>query len=306
MKQLSRSLAYTAALGLGLAALSGTAYALTQVGANSKPAETQIVFENDHLCRYQGDWQECGRGEIAVIRPNGTGFRRLTHNKVSERGPVWSQDHHWIAFGRETQPLWTVWVMDANGRHLRNVSRGLPPLRSDLDLSPHGGRLVVSAAGQTTPFHLYLVDVRTRKANRLTNLPGEFGETMPVWSPDGRQIAFWSNFEIWTITLSSGEVRQLTFMDPTNGPGYPAWSPDGRRIAFDGAASGIWIMNADGSDAHPVPQAAGQNPTWSADGRWIVFSPYPQNGLRAVHPDGSGLHWIRKERAGWIDPLPDG
>lgn len=63
----------------------------------------------------------------------------------------------------------------------------------------------------------------------------------------------------------------------TNSPSVversPAFSPDGSRIAFAVAGSGIWSMNADGSDPTRLTTEAQDSwPTWSPGGTQIAFS----------------------------------
>ena len=53
----------------------------------------------------------------------------------------------------------------------------------------------------------------------------------PVWSPDGRKIAFVRNFEIYVMNADGSGQTNLT-----RNPAHdfaPAWSPDGQRIVFE-------------------------------------------------------------------------
>lgn len=75
----------------------------------------------------------------------------------------------------------------------------------------------------------------------------------------------------------TGQTR-LT-MDTDAGHAQPAWSPDGSTIAYvretggDRPATGIWLMDADGSNPRPAtPGPADSSPAWSSDGDRIAFS----------------------------------
>lgn len=83
----------------------------------------------------------------------------------------------------------------------------------------------------------------------LTNGPGS--DASPVWSPDGRTIAFerasagdcfHRPCEIIVMDADGGNQRYLT-RDPLNDQS-PAWSPDGKHIAFEKDAT-IYVMDAD-------------------------------------------------------------
>ena len=68
---------------------------------------------------------------------------------------------------------------------------------------------------------------------QLTNSPA--GESQPVYSPDGKYLAFVSGREggtpqIWLLPLVGGEARQLTKL--STGAWGPVWSPDSKRLAF--------------------------------------------------------------------------
>src|SRR5262245_31504202 len=61
--------------------------------------------------------------------------------------------------------------------------------------------------------------------------------------------------EIFTIKPDGTDLLQLTELDGS--ATHPDWSPDGTRIAFLLEDHGIYVMNADGGDLHPVAAPGG-------------------------------------------------
>jgi Tol biopolymer transport system component len=76
---------------------------------------------------------------------------------------------------------------------------------------------------------------------------------LPVWSPDGNQIAYIAcekECTIYRVNADGSGLTQLTTDEVVFWP--PAWSPDGLQIVFvscrDSRQGDLFIMNADGSD----------------------------------------------------------
>ncbi len=67
---------------------------------------------------------------------------------------------------------------------------------------------------------------------RLTPAQGEY--FTPVWSPDGKRIAFASrridNTDVYVVNADGSDEKRLT--SDAGNDFDPAWSPDGKRIAF--------------------------------------------------------------------------
>ncbi len=100
-----------------------------------------------------------------------------------------------------------------------------------------------------------------------------FGE--PGISSDGREIAFVSGGDIWTVAAAGGDARLLVAHDATES--RPLFSPDGRRLAFVSSRTGggdIYLVTIDTGAIRRVTADDGleQLDSWSRDGRWIYFS----------------------------------
>jgi Tol biopolymer transport system component len=97
----------------------------------------------------------------------------------------------------------------------------------------------------------------------------------PVWSPDGKRIAFASG-AIFTMRADGRSLRRLPHSAADS---EPSWSPDGRRIAFSHEAQSangrnrIGVSDADGHNRRLLtpPSEDDFAPVWSPDGRRIAF-----------------------------------
>ena len=97
-------------------------------------------------------------------------------------------------------------------------------------------------------------------------------------SPRGSRIAFQrgdgTTYNIFVASPDGSGVKNLTTALGGRNT-HPSWSPDGRRLVFvsDHAPAGLYVMNADGSGAHPLTKAGpgAAYPAWSPDGSRIAF-----------------------------------
>ncbi|MGB8952257.1 MAG: S9 family peptidase [Candidatus Aminicenantales bacterium] len=80
--------------------------------------------------------------------------------------------------------------------------------------------------------NLWIVDIEGKRVRELTH--GNWRDFSPVWSPDGKKIAFLSErdetTQIHVMWLDTREVAQLTHLE--HAPGNLTWSPDGKKLAF--------------------------------------------------------------------------
>jgi Tol biopolymer transport system component len=185
-----------------------------------------------------------------------------------------------------------IWVMNANGSHRRRITRSGRGFDFDPSFSPDGRSIVFRTSRGRYARDIrsiglegiFVVAVRTRRERQIQP---HTGGLFPVWSPDGRRIAFsgvrYEGSTQDTIQLMNPDGSGLVDL---GAPGECAtWSPDSSKLMYcshpgDGNWA-VWIMDADGNNRHqlthprliPPAGAHGDAPgAWSPDGKQIVYS----------------------------------
>ena len=111
-------------------------------------------------------------------------------------------------------------------------------------------------------------------------------------SPDGQRLVFDLLGDLYTLPIAGGEAVALTHSIAWEM--QARWSPDGKRLAFISDAGGgdnVWVMNADGGDAHAITTENFRllyTPAWSPDGQYIAARKH-FTGTRSL---GSGEIWL--------------
>ena len=163
--------------------------------------------------------------------------------------------------------------------------------------SPDGSQIAFSWQGD-----LWLVPAQGGEATRLTVHPGV--ERYPVWSRDGRLIAFSSNRhgnnDVYVMPVDrSAEPTRLTFSSTGDTP--ECFAPDGKSVLFtsqryEGVSRGLqlWNISLAGGTPTIVQDAFVRNATYSPDGDTLAFvrggTPWTRRGYRG---SGSRDLWLR-------------
>jgi len=142
--------------------------------------------------------------------------------------------------------------------------------------SPDGRQVAVTITEQETQVWLY--DLSRETLTRLT-FEGT-ANNAPLWTPDGKRIAFNSNNEgagniFWQLADGSGGLESLT----TNGSLKAAgsWSPDGQLLAYHEVnpttQRDIWVLRISDHKAQPFLRTRFDEaePRFSPDGRWLAY-----------------------------------
>jgi Tol biopolymer transport system component len=253
--------------------------------------------------------------------------RQLTFDGLRAGEGYFSADGSSMIFQSErdaANPFYQMYLMDLGSGDVRRVSPGYGKTTCGW-ISPDNKRVIFAstqddpearkkmadelafrASGQTRryawdydpTYDIQEFDLASGKYKNLTHTPGYDAEG--AYSPDGKQIVFSSNRNIYSRAQTEAEKKQLE-LDPsyfldvyvmnadgsnvrqlTDVPGYDGgtfWSPDGKRIIWrrfseDGAHAEVYTMNPDGSDQRKITNIGAMSwaPIFHPSGDYIIFS----------------------------------
>ena len=203
--------------------------------------------------------------------------------------PAWSPDGKRIAFTRTIEDRLNVvnsrsdiFVMDAEGKSIVQLTKGGDGTSSSPDWSPDGREIVYLFASDPRSIpRIYIMNADGTSPHPLFMNRASVDE--PKWSPTGRYIAYWGGVEISpearypqlyimnTVTQKLTRITEAALIHET-----PAWSPDGTEIAFAAGVEDkqdIYIIRVEDGKitqlTHDLTREV--QPTWSPDGEHVAF-----------------------------------
>lgn len=281
------------------------------------PDGAWIAFSSDRDATpglFPGQWETLQSTGIYIIRPDGSGLRRVTKAGGVAGSPSWSADGKRVLF----------YETDETGAFLAKSGRSRTELVS-ADIAT-GERAQYTASNDTKLSPKWLSGGKISYAVR----GGGAGEGIKIWHPDRRIVSIvggtvrnpsWSadgahfvyervlrpaTTEHLIPTASHDPEFELFLSEP-----FASFSADGRRLLYsqyanNGTGAGdtsIEIMNADGTQKHTLYYEKGIaafDASWSPAGDTILFSVgryfrspgLPAAQIATIKPDGSGFQAV--------------
>jgi serine/threonine-protein kinase len=251
--------------------------------------------------------------DLETLEVRGSAVPVVQGVRQSERGPTLGAGQYsvsatgslvYIAGGLAASESEMVWV-SRNGTE-RPV--GSPVRAYALPrLSPDGRRVAIEVTDdQGAQVSLY--DLSRDTLSRFTFDGGV--NTDPVWTPDGKRIAFLSSRQggahiFWQRADGSGGLEQLT--NTANAQQVPfSWSPDGQLLAYlvlGPGQDGVLVLRISDRKAQPFFQDRAfvlGAPQFSPDGRWLAYAS-DESGRQEIYVQpypGPGGKWLISTEGG--------
>jgi TolB protein len=218
-------------------------------------------------------------GLIRVVDSDGFNDKPLTKRGLS-LSPAWHPN------GRKL--IYSKFLEGGAGTQLEEVDFASGKTRTisggGLNITPaysHDGRYVVYASGNEQGTDLMMTPVDSPGVvTRLTFGRGSDNGS-PTFSPDGRQIAFFSSRsrfpQIYTMDFDGTNLQLLTPFTPgvRSYRAAPDWSPDGRAVAYEQQMGDfqVWMINVrDKEPRQLTSEGENEGPSWAPDGRHLALS----------------------------------
>jgi len=272
--------------------------------------------------------------EICIIKPDGSGYKRLTENNDCDSHGNFTADGQRIIFQRDVEGAAEIWIMNKNGSGQQSLTQkhGGPVHPDGCEqkplVSPDGTKILFRACtgdnDDDESGELWVMNIDGSNPVKVTRDINK--ATKHSWSPDSSWILFSAEIyynalddersRIYKVRPNGKDLTQLSDNDKDYCENWAAWSPDGKWISYhrrlkdgDGDISDLWLMRADGSgkkvlvtgtnDAlDPEDEWTCGPHSWHPSAQWIAFKRYVNGCDTSIY--------VINVKTGQIDRLTQG
>ena len=206
--------------------------------------------------------------------------RQLTQGPGGDYQPDWSPDGKSIAFFSARAGTADIWAVQTGDARLTRLTDD-PATDTNPFYSPDGKRIAfLSDRGGRS--ELWIMNADGSGQRRLGSVVA--GGHFLRWTPDGRGIVFRSEngtqIQIFRVGVEDGSLTRLP--DVASGA-HMSFSPDRSRILDVRGHKALWVYPVNGGAPQQIfafadPDVRIDYPTWSPDGKWILFDRAARRG----------------------------
>ncbi|MBV9302871.1 MAG: protein kinase [Acidobacteriaceae bacterium] len=213
--------------------------------------------------------------------PQVSGYVRISNDGQAKGGMLGAMvtdgTRLYLAEGSGSAPLIAHISTRGGETSFFSTPLGLPEVQSIL---PNRSELLVTDFAHGLAWPLWTLPLPNGTPRRVGNVLA----TAATWSPDGREIAYIRDRELYRANLDGTGARRIAALPDS--AFWLRWSPDGNRLRFTvgnvidriGALS-LWEIMSDGTGLHSLLPGWSRPPAeccgnWSPDGKYSFFNPH--------------------------------
>jgi TolB protein len=195
-----------------------------------------------------------GNSDIFVMGADGSAPENITSHEATDTSPSVSPDGKQILFmSTRDHTEGEVYLMDADGGNVKRLTNNdvyeeLPSWSPDGTQVAFCRQLAKESEEGSTNAEIFVMNVDGTNVRRLTRL--DSFDSCPVWTADGKRIAFhYSDQEGAGIMSIGSDGQGLKVISQPTSDWYPNWLPNNRLlfVSGGGAQYNVYVMNADGT-----------------------------------------------------------